>query len=175
MELSRRDAIAALAATGVAIGGGITLLDSREDQHERVGEGQVKTAIAAAEVLYPSEITEIETFVSTFVEGRAARHPDHAEGMAEALAFLDRYAQSWYDQRFASLTSDTRHSVLQDMGADTVDPDPEGTDVERVRYYVVNELLFALYTSPTGGRLVGLENPQGYPGGLASYTRGSEP
>jgi hypothetical protein len=58
------------------------------------------------------------------------------------------------------------------MGADTVDPDPDGGDVARVRYYVVNELLFALYASPTGAELLGLENPQGHPGGLASYQRG---
>jgi hypothetical protein len=38
-----------------------------------------------------------------------------------------------------------------------------------VRYYVVNELLYALYTSPTGGELVGIENPQGHPGGHESY------
>jgi hypothetical protein len=41
-----------------------------------------------------------------------------------------------------------------------------------VRYYVVNELLLALYASPTGGELVGIENPQGHPGGTASYQQG---
>jgi len=39
----------------------------------------------------------------------------------------------------------------------------------RVRYYLVNDLLFALYSSPTGGKLVGIENPQGHPGGTGSY------
>jgi len=60
------------------------------------------------------------------------------------------------------------------MSVDTADPVPDGDDVERVRYYVVNELLFALYSSPTGGELVGLENPRGNPGGLASYQRGPQ-
>jgi hypothetical protein len=62
------------------------------------------------------------------------------------------------------------------MGADTADPDPDpdGTDAGRVRYYVVNELLYALYASPTGGELVGIENPRGYPGGTASYRRGPD-
>jgi hypothetical protein len=58
------------------------------------------------------------------------------------------------------------------MGVHTADPDSEGTDPERVRFHVVNELLYALYTSPTGGELVGIENPQGYPGGTASYREG---
>jgi hypothetical protein len=60
------------------------------------------------------------------------------------------------------------------LGVRTAEPDPDGTDVERVRYYVVNELLFALYSSPTGGELVGLENPQGHPGGIDSYRRGPD-
>ena len=40
---------------------------------------------------------------------------------------------------------------------------------DRVRFFVVNELLFALYSSPTGGSLVGIENPVGHPGGTESY------
>jgi hypothetical protein len=58
------------------------------------------------------------------------------------------------------------------MGVHTADEDPDGTTAERIRFYVVNELLFALYASPAGGRLVGIENPQGHPGGAESYRRG---
>jgi hypothetical protein len=60
------------------------------------------------------------------------------------------------------------------MNADTLEPDPRGSDEQRVRYFVVNELLFALYASPTGGELVGIENPQGHPGGIQSYQRGPD-
>jgi len=52
------------------------------------------------------------------------------------------------------------------------DENPDGTAAERVRFFVVNELLLALYASPTGGELVGIENPQGYAGGAESYQRG---
>jgi hypothetical protein len=55
------------------------------------------------------------------------------------------------------------------MGIDVVDSDPEGSDTEQMRFYLVNELLFALYTSPTGAKLAGIENPQGHPGGTTSY------
>jgi len=65
-----------------------------------------------------------------------------------------------------------RDSLLREVGADTAPPDPDGTNAERVRFYVVNELLYALYTSPTGGELVGIENPQGHPGGTDTYQRG---
>jgi len=42
----------------------------------------------------------------------------------------------------------------------------DGSDVERLNYYLVDELLFAFYSSPTGGELVGNQNPRGYPGGF---------
>jgi hypothetical protein len=41
-----------------------------------------------------------------------------------------------------------------------------------VRYYVVDELLYAFYASPVGGGMAGIENPPGYPGGTESYQEG---
>jgi hypothetical protein len=64
--------------------------------------------------------------------------------------------------------------VPSEMGLSITDPRPAGTDRERVRYYLVDELLYALYASPTGGRLLGIENPPGHPGGLDSYQRGPD-
>jgi hypothetical protein len=32
-------------------------------------------------------------------------------------------------------------------------------------------MLYALFTSPTGSELVGIENPTGHPGGYESLTR----
>jgi hypothetical protein len=181
MELTRRDAIAALAAAGVAVGGGggAVLLSERGDSEGEqsagpVTEEEMTTLVAAAEVLYPSAVENVETFVTRFVRGRAEDDPEHAEGIAAAVAYLDRYSESWYDDPFARLDPSVRTKALRRMNADTAAPDPDGSDVERLRYYVVNELLFALYTSPTGGELLGLENPQGYPGGTASYQQGPQ-
>jgi hypothetical protein len=175
-ELSRRDALAALAATGIA-GGGVVALSASDDGEGRdsdgdtttetgrdrppgpVAEGDIEILTAAAAVLYPSEVAGVETFVSRFVRGRAAEQPDHAAGIVDAVASLD---------------APEREDALDQLGVRTAEPDPDGTDVERVRYYVVNELLFALYSSPTGGELVGLENPQGHPGGIDSYRRGPD-
>lgn len=179
MELTRRDAIAALGAAGVAVGGGTAAVLSAQDGRHRASDHPLDdagttTLVAAAEVLYPSEVENVETFVTRYVSGRADDDPAHVRGMADAAAYLDEYAGAWYDDGFAALEPSTRETVLRRMNADTADPDPDGSDVERVRYYVVNELLFALYTTPTGGELVGLENPQGHPGGLASYQRGPQ-
>jgi len=190
VELTRRDAIAALAAAGITVGGGAAVL-ARDGRDESDGdtssnddaatdgtvegpieEGHLSTLVAAASVLYPSEVDRTEAFVETFVRGRASEQPDHARGVAEAATYLDDYARAWRDRGFADLDPDEREETLREMGADTADPVPDGSDVERVRYYVVNELLYALYSSPTGGELVGIENPQGHPGGVESYRRG---
>ena len=169
MELTRRDALVALGAVGAgtaAVGLG-TLGGSESDENGRIRQ----TLVAAAEVVYPSELSGIETFVETFLEGRLDRE-DHAAGLHETTVELDDLAVEWYDDRFAALSPEDRDRLLREVGAHTADEDPGGTTAQRVRYYVVNELLLALYSSPTGGELVGLENPQGHPGGIDSYRRG---
>ena len=88
------------------------------------------------------------------------------------MAELNDRAEAWYGAPFAALPVEDRDSLLREVGADTAEEDPAGTTAERVRYYVVNDLLMALYASPTGGELVGIENPQGHPGGTDNYQRG---
>lgn len=180
MELTRRDAVAALAALGV---GGGTLSGcaaptrpapdgsdgdrSTEIDPERIRE----TLVAVAEVVYPSEVTGTTTFVETFLEGRL-EDESHAANVDAAVAELNERAEQWFGDSFPALSHDDRDRCLREVGTDTADEDPEGRPGERMRYYVVNELLLALYTSPTGGELAGIENPIGHAGGLESYQRG---
>lgn len=185
MELTRRDAVAALAAVGG--GAAIGLSGFVDPPSASTGDGSSgedgsnaptgaeieETIVAAAEVVYPSEVSGVEEFVGTFLSGRLDRE-DHGAGMARAVADLDELANDWYDDRFAGLDPAERDEFLRELGADSAEEDPEGTTAERVRYYVVNEVLLALYASPTGGELVGIENPQGHPGGQKSYQRGPQ-
>ena len=191
MELTRRDAIAALGAVGVA-GGALAVSQSdgsdtsgggdstptptptaSSEDGQRLSDHDLDTAVAVAEVIYPSAVENVEGFVTDFLRGRVADDPERATEISETVSYLDDYVATWYDvDGYLSLPSETRAEVFEDMNANTVDPEPEGGDVQRVRYYLINDLLFALYASPTGGELVGIENPQGYPGGTASYQRG---
>lgn len=192
MQLTRRDAAAALAALG---SGGAVALGAREWQRsadEADGSGaadgdadgdgngerdladdaQVRDAmVAVAEVVYPSEVEGIATFVEGFLAGRLERE-GHGDGIRRAVADLDDLSRSWYDAPVAELDPEDRDSLLREVGADVAQEVPDGTAAERIRYYVVNDLLLGLYTSPTGGELAGIENPIGHPGGLASYQRG---
>ncbi|WP_435358142.1 gluconate 2-dehydrogenase subunit 3 family protein [Haloarchaeobius sp. DFWS5] len=177
MELTRRDALAALTSAGIVVGTGAAALSqsSLRDAKDRVdAEVDVETLVAVAEVVYPSEVSGVDEFVRTYVAGRTDGRPDYREGMAAALAVVDDRATRWEDGPFAELEPGARDSVLRSMGVDGVEPDPDGTTASQVRYYVVNELLYAFYTSPTGGELVGIENPVGHPGGTESYQRGPE-
>ncbi|MEF8887011.1 MAG: gluconate 2-dehydrogenase subunit 3 family protein [Haloarculaceae archaeon] len=175
-ELTRRDALAALGAAGVggvAIGA-LTLGDGGDegDTDQPLGRQEVATVQAIAGIVYPGEVSGVEAFVERYVLGRARDRPERARGISEAVTALDEYARDWYDSGFLDLAPDQQEEALEDMGVPVADPDPEGSAVERVRFYLVNELLYALYTTPTGAELVGLENPQGYPGGTDSYRRG---
>ncbi|WP_267639355.1 gluconate 2-dehydrogenase subunit 3 family protein [Haloarchaeobius amylolyticus] len=177
MELTRRDALAALASGGVVVGSGAAALsraDLREAEETVEATVDVETLVAVAEVVYPSEVANVESFVRTYVAGRTQDRPDYRAGVAEGLQAIDDTARDWYDDAYADLDRDQRDSLLREMGVDAIDPDPAGSTAARIRYYVVNELLYAFYTSPTGGELAGTENPIGHPGGTESYQRGPE-
>ncbi|PSQ15030.1 hypothetical protein BRD02_07625 [Halobacteriales archaeon QS_8_69_73] len=171
MELSRRDAIAALGAVGAGAGAAYAV---RELNDSPPGESSpdVETLIAAAEVVYPDEVTGLEGFVEAYARRRAAGGDDHARGVRAAIETMDDRAEAWYDAAFADLATEDRDSLLREMGVDTAAEAPDGSTAEQVRYYVVNDLLMALYASPTGGELVGIGNPRGHPGGTDSYRRG---
>ncbi|ERG88203.1 MAG: hypothetical protein J07HX5_00346 [halophilic archaeon J07HX5] len=175
MELTRRDAMAALAAIGVA--GGVTLGAGRLDTETTVEQNEHNrlrtTMVAVATVVYPNEVSGVPAFVNGVLDGRL-EDTDHAAGIQQTVAELNDRAVAWYGGPVPELSTSECDSLLREVGADTADEDPNGTTAEQVRYYVINELLFALYASPTGGKLVGIENPQGYPGGTASYSQGPE-
>ncbi|MFB6069015.1 MAG: twin-arginine translocation signal domain-containing protein [Halobacterium sp.] len=170
MELTRRDVLAALAATGAAAGAGAVLLTDADDAP--IGDREVDTLVAVADVVYPSDVEGVEDFVREYSVNRVRDRPEYAAGVADAVADLDEYSRDWNDEAFAALSTGTADETLAGYGVDTADPDPDGEAPERIRYYLVNELLYALFTTPTGGSLAGIENPQGHPGGTASYQRG---
>jgi hypothetical protein len=192
MRLSRRDALAVLAGlgavgTGAALGGLASrdppVASDRTTTEETADAGgttsdvdrdALNSLVAAAEVLYPSDVTGHERFVETYVAGRRRADPEHYAGTASAAAELDAVARDWHGDPFTDLAPETRDRLLRDLGVDVADPNPEGSISGRIRFYVVNDLLYAFYTSPIGGRLVGTENPTGYPGGTESYRRGPE-
>ncbi len=178
-ELTRRDALAALTAAGIGVAsGGFTWAQLSEDETEpetvSLSANDRRTLDRLATTIYPSTVSGIPEFVETYVVGRLDDHPGREAEMVAAIETVDSYAREWYDQPFRELDTTQREDTLDRMGLDVAEADPDGHSAQRVRFYLVNELLFALYSSPTGARLVGLENPQGHPGGTTSYRQGPE-
>ena len=166
MDLSRRDVLAALAAVGVSNTAGCF------DRSNALGDHELDSLVALAEVVYPSEVTGIRDFVEQYSIGRVTGRLEYERGMADAIETLNDYANDWFDGDFADLPPAERDALLDQMSIDVADPVRDGTPPERVRFYLVNDLLYAFYSTPTGGELVGIENPPGHPGGTTSYQRG---
>jgi len=180
----------ALAAAGATVGGGVLVgrMDPpREDPGGTASDGQGPSTApslssdlldildAIAEVLYPNGVEGRREFVETYVLGRIGDRPAYREGVREAAAHLDAVARDWHESPYVDLDTDRRDQLLRNLGVETADPDPEGPISNRIRFFLVDDLLFAFYSSPTGGRLVGIENPIGHPGGIESYQRGTMP
>lgn len=173
-ELTRRDALKALGVAGIATAGGIAALSDRDREDGPLSRHERETVHVVAQLVYPSAVTGVREFVETYLAGRLADDPDRADEISDAVAALDGYATDWEGKQFVDLDPETQDETLHAFGVAIADPDPYGDPRERVRYYLVNDLQFALYSSPTGGQLVGIENPQGHPGGTESYQRPPE-
>lgn len=175
MELSRRDALAVLAGSGILGGGAVAALERRRGTAEPAGDHTLDTLVATARVVYPSAVENVESFVRTYSPPRLDADEAFRRGVETAVADLDENVAAFNDaETFLDLPAEDRDQALRRTGAAAARPDPEGALPQRVRYYLVNDLVYALYSSPTGGELVGIENPQGYPGGTTSYRQGPQ-
>jgi hypothetical protein len=175
-ELSRRDALAALGTVGAGVGAATltwdSLGDAPDERTAQVTDHDRRLLEAIAEAIYPSAVSNVPTFVETYVVGQVQDEPERMAGIAAGVRYVDTYAKEWYDTPYLDLPTQRQQTALKAMGAAAADPDPDGGDLGRLRFYVINELLYALYASPTGAELLELENPQGYPGGTDSYQHG---
>lgn len=192
MELTRRDVIAALTAAGISAGAGAMSLELTDfggssgksasntvspvtKQGSTATEGLSEAVIdlldAVAAVIYPNAVENRREFVARYTQARTANRPAYREGMVDAAVELDAVARDWHGTPYAAVSSSTADTLLDNLGVDTADPIDDGTISEQIRFYLIDDLLYALYTTPTGGRLVGIENPVGHPGGIKSYQR----
>jgi len=186
VELTRRDALGALAAAGATVGGAVLAgrfdpprADSGDAAPGSVADADPSLSTelldlldAVAEVLYPAAVTGRREFIEEYALGRTEGRPAYRDGVRGAAAQLDAVARDWHGDSYAALDAETRDRLLRRLGVETAEPDPDGPITDRIRFYLVDDLLFALYASPAGGRLVGIENPIGHPGGIESYQRG---
>lgn len=157
-----------MALGGIGLTGTAWLADSPSTD-DGIGDEEVDALVALAETLYPSEVEVSSDFVETYVSGQRELDTDHVDELVSAVTTVRQWGRERAGSDLSDLTPKKRGEVLRATGADRAYPDPDGTEAERIRYYVVNNLLYALYTTPKGGKLVGNPNPPGHPGGTEAY------
>ena len=167
MELTRRDALLALAGGGLVAS--TTFAEDAIDRDATMNGTDLETLGALAEVLYPSSVTVTDGFVETYVLGREAVDDGYLAGLSGALDAVRATSKRETGRAYASLDAGLRDHVLRATGTDRAYANPEGTTAQQIRFYVVDGLLYALYTTPRGAGLVGNDNPEGYPGGTRVY------
>lgn len=168
MKLTRRDALLAFVGGGVITSTALAEEAIRDDDRT-VTEADVEVLVALGEVLYPSSVAVTRRFVETSALGLAMMDDGYLAGLSEALDVVRTTSRRETGRGYTSLDADLRDGVLRATGADQAYADPDGTVAQRVRYYVVDGLLYAFYATPAGSGLAGNENPRGYPGGTEVY------
>lgn len=152
-----------MAALGTA---GITSLAGCESlTGDTEPPSEMETMVALAEVLYPSDVEPTEEFIQSFLFGRIYDEEAYQSELEAGTQTLNDIARDAEGEAFGRLDPDQRVSVIENSDIRTGESVPDGSAVERVNYHLVDELLFAFYSSPTGGELVGNTNPRGFPGG----------
>ncbi|WP_418284912.1 gluconate 2-dehydrogenase subunit 3 family protein [Halorubrum sp. DTA46] len=147
--------------------------DVTEREHTTT-PARLATLTALADAVYPPGIDVDREFIERRVFGRTEPKPGHFEGVVAAVDAVNGRARARFGAPITEISVDDRRRVLRSMGATVVHPNPDGTVPERVRHYLVNDLLFALFTSPASSGLTGIENPPGHPGGRDAYQRGPD-
>lgn len=147
---------------------------SLDDTENPVAPTHVATLAALAEAIYPSGVDVDRDFIERQVVNRTEPQPGHFEELVATVESVDDHARARFGNPITDLPPGRRRQVLRSMGVTTVHPTPDGTIAEQVRYYLVNDLLYALFTSPASSHLTGIENPPGHPGGRDAYQRGSD-
>lgn len=176
MELTRRDALRAVVATGVVSGSALAVSERVANRDSGGGDAEAEvsaveeaTMQAVAEVVYPSQVTASPEFVETYLRSLAA---DRRRSVLRVLGELNDHAERTVGTPFHRLEDvSRRETVLRSMGVDRATSSPEGTLPARIRFHLVNSLLYALFTTPRGSELFGVRNPVGHPGGFATYRR----
>ncbi|MFC7019290.1 MULTISPECIES: hypothetical protein [Haloarcula] len=179
--LSRRQLLAALGGAAVAAGGygygvrggaGLTPGGGGDASDSPASPAHVETLTALAEAIYPPSMAVDESWIENRVFGRVEPQAGHFDQLVAAVEAVDTHARARFGGPVTALSPDHRRGVLHSLGATEVHPTADGTTAERVRFYLLGDLLYVLLTAPESSDLTGIANPPGHPGGTDVYTQG---
>lgn len=168
MKLTRRRTLLGLVGASSVVGlGTYELTGGTQSGDGSVSNGIVDGLLTAADVVFPVETRSKRSSISNYVDGL---NDDRTRALLGTLSGLDRAASRRFGSPFRSLSRGEAKRLFAVLGVDRVQSRPEGTLPERVRFHVVNSVLYALLTHPTGTESFDVGNPVGYPGGIPTHT-----
>lgn len=167
MKLTRRQTLLGLiGASSVGSLGIYELLDWRTIDGPLSAAG-MNSLLTVADVVHPASPEDVEPVISAYVN---RLNDDRIRRLVTSLSELDSRSRRHFSASFGALSRAQGERLLATLGVNRVQPRPDGTLAERVRYHLVNSVLYALLTHPAGTELYGIGNPVGFAGGFGSQT-----
>lgn len=171
VELTRRDTLITLVG-GTTISS-LALQEINDFTRTSAGfsDDELNTLLALADVVYPSKIDISKSVIRSYTD---RMNGPRFRQMQRTISGLDRISRRVFGASFRAVPVSKRDRLLRYFGVDRVQPRPDGTLAERIRFHLVNPLLYVLFTNPKGSTLYGIDNPIGHPGGLDDLLRYQE-
>lgn len=167
MRLTRRRALLGLVGASSVGGLGVYELLGRTTNDGPLSDAGMDGLLTVADIVHPAAPEEVEPVISAYV-GRL--NQTRTRGLVTTLSELDSRSRRHFGASFGALSRAQGERLLTTLGVNRVQSRPGGTLAERVRYHLVNSVLYALLIRPAGTELYDIGNPVGFPGGFDSHT-----
>lgn len=169
MKLTRRKTLLGLLGLSSTASLGVyELSDEYDKRRGSLSRRHLEGLLTIADVVHPSEPDQFETILTGYVTGLT---DSRKRVLLGTLAELDQVSYSQLGIPFRSLSASEATLLLKALGVDRVQSSPQGPLAERIRFHLVNSVLYAVLTDPVGTNVLGIDNPVGHPGGFSSYTQ----
>lgn len=171
MNLSRREAL--LGLLGVSTGVSLSTYELTGNRYGSDGRRSLsrrdrEALLTIADIVHPANPGGFEPVIARYVRRLPA---SRERALLGTLSELDGVSRRQLGAGFGSLSTPEARLLLEGLGVDGVQSNRQGTLAERIRFHLINSVMYALLTDPSGTAVLGIDNPVGYPGGFSSYTR----
>jgi len=169
MKRTRRRTFLGLVGASSVLGlGAYELTGGTRSTDEDIPPHVVEGMLTVADAVYPGDPEPFRSILRRYVDRLGE---SRLGGLLETLAELDQISSRYSGSLFRSLSGAEATRLFERLGVNRVQSRRAGTLSERVRFHLVNSVLYAILTDPAGTERFDVGNPAGYPGGFDSYTR----
>lgn len=148
--------LGALAVSGLA--------EFRAPEIDHLSDRDLEVLLAIADAIHPTEPTRFRSPLVRYLEEKS----DQRRGELQYTRIeFDQLAVRRTGAGFVSMNARQARLFLHTIGVSRVQSQRKGTLVERIRFHLLNTVLYVTMTDPAGTAIFDISNPIGYPGGMA--------